>query len=78
MSKSDAERAAEQLGPAIDQVVGTDMVVKWVAVVEVLTGDEGERGLWLLTPKGATAWDTLGMLGFAIEIERASIHRGDD
>lgn len=74
----EARRVAAEVGAAIDRAVGSDMVVKWAAAVEVITGEEAVRGVWLLTPEGATPWDTLGLLGYALERERAAILREED
>lgn len=74
----EARRAATEVGAAIDRAVGADMVVRWVAAIEVIDGQGGERGVWLLTPDGATPWDTLGLLGYALERERAAIIRDED
>lgn len=74
----EARRAATEVGAAIDRAVGADMVVRWVAVIEVIDGSSGDRGVWLLTPVGATPWDTLGLLGYALERERAGILKDED
>lgn len=50
------------------------MVTRWVALVESVDAD-GVRGVWPLTAEGMSAWDTLGLLSWGLEIERASIHR---
>jgi len=74
-----AREAAEKLGAAISRVVASgdppDIVLKWVALVEVIDGETAERGIWALTPEGATAWDTLGLLEWAKSLELASIVR---
>jgi hypothetical protein len=49
-----------------------EYATKWVLVAESL-GADGERGLWLATAKGAKPWDTLGLFGFAVELERTKI-----
>lgn len=45
-------------------------LLKWVAVVEVMQED-GERGLWTLTSKEIMRWDVKGMLGEALDRDRA-------
>lgn len=58
------------------------VVLKWVALVETIGGDGG-TGLWTLRSDGLKAWDTVGMLGYALELQRAkttadAIRAGDD
>ena len=69
--EAEARRVAAEVGAAIDKAVGADMVVKWAAAVEVIDGRGGERGVWLLTPEGATPC-------YALERERAGILRDDE
>lgn len=76
MMSDEVGRAAE-LGEAIAQTVGKDMVVRWVAVVEVIDGETGQRAVWCLAPEGHMPWDTFGLLGFALERERAGIGEAD-
>jgi len=71
----EADRVVEAVGAAIGAAVGTDLVLKWVALVEVIDGDTNERGLWCLAPKEMTAWDTLGMLEYAKQLELAQTVR---
>lgn len=40
------------------------MVTRFVAVVEVVSGD-GERSLWVFNAPDAKPWDTLGLLTYA-------------
>lgn len=46
------------------------MVQRFVALVEVIDED-GDRAVWCLTPPGAKAWDSLGLLAYAQSIEFA-------
>lgn len=50
------------------------MAVKWAVVAEVIDED-GERSLWNLAPTGQLAWDTLGLLAFANQLEQADAVR---
>lgn len=75
--QEEADRVSKELGAAISAAVGRDMVVRWAAVVEVIDGQTGDRALWALAPLEATPWDTLGLLGYALERERAGILRDD-
>lgn len=67
----EARRAAAEVGAAIDRAVGADLVIKWVALVEVVdaSGEEHRRGVWALTPDDATPWDVLGLLEWAKNLE---------
>lgn len=67
----EARRAAAEVGAAIDRAVGADLVIKWVALVEVVdaTSEEHQRGVWALTPENATPWDMLGLLEWAKNLE---------
>lgn len=68
---------SRELEKALASAIGrheVGMVTRWVALVESVDAD-GVRGVWPLTAEGMSAWDTLGLLSWGLEIERASIHR---
>lgn len=46
------------------------MATKWAVIAEVID-ENGERSLWTLAPTGQLAWDTLGLLEFARQLEQA-------
>lgn len=46
------------------------MVTRWVVVVETIDA-EGERGVWMVADLQAKAWDTVGLLGHALNVQRA-------
>jgi hypothetical protein len=54
------------------QKVESGIVTKWVLLSETIDA-EGARGLWCFCNEGATAWDTLGLLMFALQREQAKI-----
>lgn len=62
----------ESVTAALDQAFrdGGDMVTRWALVAEVIDED-GARSVWTLAPPEAKAWDTLGLLAFAQQIEQA-------
>lgn len=62
----------EQIGAALDQAFreSGDMVTRWALVAEVIDED-GARSVWTLAPDEAKAWDTLGLLAFAQQVEQA-------
>jgi len=47
------------------------MITKWIALVEVVTLEDGERGLWQLASEQTKAWDIKGMLHQALDQETA-------
>lgn len=49
------------------------MLTRWVLLAEVIDGESGERAVWCLTPDAAKAWDVLGLLVYAQQIEQAGI-----
>lgn len=57
------------------QKVEPGMVTKWVVLAETIDTD-GDRGLWCFCNQGATAWDTLGLLQFALHREQAKTLEG--
>lgn len=67
------EHIRDSVGNALAQAVAgeSEMVTKWVALVEVLDAD-GERSAYVMAPDGAKPWDTLGLLTFAIQVEQAN------
>lgn len=61
----------EEMDKAIRDVLAKNeksIVTKWVLVVETVD-ESGETGLWGLTSPGCRAWDSLGMLGYAANLE---------
>lgn len=54
------------------------MVTKWVLVAEVIDED-GERCVWADTAERQTAWDSLGLLNYATQMEQAAaVTRSED
>lgn len=47
------------------------LVTRWVALIETI-GTDGKAGLWTTTSDGLKAWDTEGMLGHALTLQRAA------
>jgi len=64
----------DDLNDAISGVIArheeNGLVTKWIALIETLDGD-GSRGMWTATSDGVTAWDTVGMLEHARQIQDA-------
>lgn len=51
-----------------------DMLVRWVVCAEVID-QEGDRAVWALAPEGQKAWDSLGLLTYAVQLEQAAAVR---
>lgn len=51
---------------------GGAMVTKFTAAVEVIEPDGG-RAIWLLASEGSQAWESIGMLRYALATEEAGI-----
>lgn len=64
----------EDLNHAIAEVIQRHetgaLVTRWVALIETI-GHDGQAGLWTTTSSGLKAWDTVGMLGHALDLQRA-------
>jgi hypothetical protein len=74
VSDVDIDQLRRDVGGAIAEAVSRheqSMVSRWVAVVETIEAADGERGLWCFASGDAKRWDTLGLLTFALDIERA-------
>jgi hypothetical protein len=70
---TDGEAIERDLHNAVADVLAhheTSMVTKWIILVEVVD-EAGDRGMWTFTSPGATAWDSLGMLTYATQMEQA-------
>jgi hypothetical protein len=76
---ADFDTIRDSVGNALSAaLVGeSEMVTRWTAIVEVMDAD-GERACYLMAPEGAKAWDTLGLLTFATQVEQARAVGGDD
>lgn len=75
-----AEEMQSEIGEAIDATVRSrehGVVTRWIAVVETV-GPDGFRGLWTMTSDELTAWETLGMLGYALAMQNNAIHTEEE
>lgn len=59
---TDAFQVVQQLDP-------DGLVTKFVVIAEVIKPD-GERHFWRQVPEGQPTWDTIGLLQYALELER--------
>lgn len=64
----DPVQLSEDLNDKICDVLNGEgeLVSKWVAVAEVIDAD-GHRWLRTFWPEGATPWDNIGMLSYALD-----------
>lgn len=78
MSDADPVRSRVESAMADAFRESDEMVTRLVVCAEVIDAN-GERGLWTLAPDDATAWDTLGMLTYALGLEQAAlVGQGED
>lgn len=65
------EEIQRRLEAAIPEAFAVEggFVNKWVVLAETI-GPDGERGMWTRTSPDLKPWDTMGMLEFAMAIER--------
>lgn len=71
---TDPDDLADALQHRIADALGDAVLVKFVAVMEVVDTD-GERALFAASSRDCKAWEALGMLTYAAEIERAEMLR---
>lgn len=50
-----------------------EMVTRWTLCAESID-EEGHRGLWLLSPDDMHAWETIGILTYALNLEQAKVN----
>lgn len=48
------------------------LITQWIAIAELIDGDDGEPCVFLVTHEGATKWGVLGLLEYAKQYEQAS------
>lgn len=78
MSDINIENLQQEVTQALEQVLSkyeNSQITKWVALVEVITLEDGERGLWSLASDNAKVWDVRGMFHHALDIVRARTNR---
>lgn len=68
------ETLQQDITEAFEKVLSkyeNSQILKWVALVEVITLEDGDRGLWSLASQNAKSWEVKGMLNHALDLERA-------
>jgi hypothetical protein len=63
-----AEHVQSALADAVHDLDGS-MLTRYVACVEVID-PSGERALWVLSTRDMKAWETVGFLEYARDLER--------
>jgi hypothetical protein len=53
------------------------VLIKYVTVCEVME-TTGERSMWVLATDGMKPWESIGMLEYAHDLERAETNRRDE
>lgn len=75
MADFDPEEMEREVDSAIRSVLAKyegAFVFKWIALIE--TQPEGElRGIWTFTAEDQMAWDSIGMMEYAVELEKAAL-----
>lgn len=66
----DRDRVESALADAFRE--SGEMVTRWALIAEVI-GPEGDRGVWTMGAEDLQAWETIGMLAYALERERARV-----
>lgn len=77
---TDASSIRDALGEAITGVVQSQergFVTKWIALVESVD-ETGTRGLWMCGHEDMLAWESLGMLKYALTLDSARAARRDE
>jgi hypothetical protein len=64
--------AEEAIGGLVQQIDPGAMATKFVVLIETVDGD-GVRALWALTPDDLAAWESVGMLQYAMLREQAAV-----
>ncbi len=67
----------EAVAGAVQQLDDGAMVTRFVVLAEVVGGDS-DRALWIGAAPDQRAWDTYGLLRFALAQEDAGMRVGDD
>lgn len=68
----DLQRAVGDAVSTALQTVENGLLTRWVLLAESIDA-EGGRGLWLVAPEDACAWDSIGMLTYALHMEQARV-----
>lgn len=76
----DYERLQREIYEAVAPVLAkhddeTSVITKFVLLVET-SGIEGNRAVWTVTNSNCCAWDILGLLQYAIELEKEGMRNG--
>jgi hypothetical protein len=72
------DEVRDRIGDAFSNVLAGEgeMVTRWVALVEIIDS-HGERAVYSMGAPDQRAWDSLGLLDYGIQLERAALLRDD-
>lgn len=70
MSAELPEQAHAAIADLIQTIDGGAILTGFTLCAEIV-GTDGKRALWMLTPPDQRAWDTLGYLTYALQVEQA-------
>lgn len=62
-------KAAEHVGEIVSMLQPGSMMTKFYLVATIIHED-GETGLWTQSSHALAPWDTLGLLEFAMQVEK--------
>lgn len=63
----------DAMAGAIAEALGADfMLGRWTLIAEVVEAETGERVMWTQSAEDQKRWETLGMIGWATQIEQAA------
>lgn len=62
---SDIHDMRDEIADSLSNAMPEGLVTKWVAVVEVIDAEDGQRYLYTFDPDGQPEWDSAGLLACA-------------
>lgn len=74
MTDEEGQAFQQEMTEAIASVLSKyerSMITKWVALIETVTLEDGERSLWQIASEETKSWDVKGMLHHALDQETA-------
>jgi hypothetical protein len=69
--------AKEGVEAALRNLADTSLVVRWVVVAEIVDAS-GERALWTEANDDCKAWESVGLLQFALMREQAAFREDEE
>lgn len=66
--ETETDVVVKAISDAISSSIEAGMLIKWTAQIEVMNA-EGERVLWNLESEGMKAWESMGLIKYALVLE---------